>query len=227
MNFKEYLNNGIGSFLINFGKGKDLKPFKKDIFKDFTSYSLYNAKGKEANAVMISLKAADFESYEVKQFIVRSSIYAARIIRTMNIDVIVSPLSSSDLTKHFVNAINERLNIDVFVNSFKKQSDISKIKIDITHPNITDVIIKSMESIIERGIRRNHLSVKMFLPQHRKFIKNMFEITDAKILNKVKDKNILIIDDIMTTGTSAANIYDILKTNDANNINVLTIFKSS
>lgn len=62
---------------------------------------------------------------------------------------------------------------------------------------------------------------------HRKFVKNMFMITDEKLLSKFEDKHVIIIDDIMTSGTSAKNIADVLLTNDAASVSVLTIFKST
>lgn len=229
MSFKDFLktNSEALDFLTTFGKGKNLQPFKKEIEEGLMSYSLYNAKGKEANDVMVQLKSADFTTAEINDFLNRSAIYAARILRDLNVDIIVSPVSSSDLTKEFVKRIKDRTHVDVYVDSFKKQPDIAKVQIDRNHPKITDVIIKSMESTIERAIRRNHLSVKMFSPMHRKFIKNMFEITDQKLLSKFEDKTVVIIDDIMTTGTSAKNIYDVLITNNAMSVSVLTIFKST
>jgi pyrimidine operon attenuation protein/uracil phosphoribosyltransferase len=229
MSFKDFIHdqNIASDFLTTFGKGKNLKPFKKEIEEDLISYSLYSAKGNEANQVMVALKTANFKTGEGDAFLTRSAIYAARILRDLSVDIIVSPMSSSDLTKEFVKRIKDRTHLDVYVDSFKKQPDISKVEIDRNHPKITDAIIKSMETTIERAIRRNHLSVKMFSPMHRKFIKNMFEITDAALLAKFEDKKVVVIDDIMTTGTSAKNIADVLLTNGAAEVSVLTIFKST
>lgn len=229
MSFKDFLKTDAqaANFLTTFGKGKNLQPFKKEIEDGLMSYSLYNAKGKDANNVMSELKSANFKSGEINEFLNRSAIYAARVLRSLNADVIVSPLSSSDLTKEFVKRIKERTHYDVYIDSFKKQPDISKVEIDRNHPKITDAIIKSMEEIINRAIRKNRLSIRMFSPMHRKFVKNMFEITDDKLLSKFEDKTVVLIDDIMTTGTSAKNIYDVLITNNAKSVSVLTIFKST
>ena len=210
-----------------FGKGVNFKPYKKEIVPGLKSYSLYNAKGKAANDVMVALKKADFKDEKIDAWLERSAVYAARILKDLNINIIVSPISSSDLTKEFTKKVQKRVHYDVYVDAFKKQKDISKVDIDRDHPNITDKIISSMESIIQRGIKRNHLSVKMFAPHHRKFVKNLFEITDPKLLSKFSGKNVVIIDDIMTSGTSAKNIYDVLITNDAEEVSVLTLFKSS
>lgn len=229
MSFKDFLLNdkNLADFITSFGKGKDFKPFKKEVIPGLISYSLYNAKGQEANKIMVAAKTADFKSGEIDEFLNRSAIYATRILRSLDVDIIVTPISSSDLTKEFVKRIKERSNYDVFIDSFRKQPDISKVEIDYDNPKITPLIIKSMEDTLDRAKRRNNLSVKMFSPMHRKFIKNMFEITDPKLLAKFEDKNVIIIDDIMTSGTSAKNIYDVLITNNAKTVNILTIFKST
>lgn len=229
MSFKNFLNDGSteSEFLTKFGKGKNLKPFKKEIETGLISYSLYNASTKEAKQVMGDVKAADFKSGEIDEFLTRSAIYAVRILRRLNVDIIVTPVSSSDLTKEFVKRIAKRTHYDVYIDSFKKQPDISKIEIDREHPKITNAIIKSMESIIKNAIKKGNLSVRMFSPMHRKFIKNMFDITDPKLLSKFDGKNVVIIDDIMTSGTSAKNIYNVLVTNGATSVDALTIFKSA
>lgn len=210
-----------------FGKGKQLTPYTKKISDDLISYSLYQAKTTNATEILKAIKSADYSNDDVKKFLKRSSIYATRILRDLNVDVIVTPQSSSDLTKEFVKEIQSRTNYEIIIDAFRKRIDLTKIEIDKTHPKITPNIIKSMESTIRLAIRRGNLSIKMFAVPYRKFVKNMFEVTDEKIYKKVENKNVIIIDDIMTSGTTTSNIYDILKINGANTVTALTIFKSS
>lgn len=218
-------NSGISS---KFGKGKTYTPFIKKVegVPDLFSYSLYQAKSENATAILKAIKSADMNNPAVKAFIVRSAIYAARVLRSLKADVIVTPHSTSPLVNTFVSELAKRISADIFVDSFAKRPDLTKIEIDTSHPNITPAIAKSMKSTLNRAIKQGYLSVKMFAVMHRKFLKNMFELTDPKIIDKVNDKNVLIIDDIMTSGTTTKNIYDILKTNGANNVSALTLFKS-
>lgn len=211
----------------SFGKDKKLKPFSKKIMDGLVSYSLYNANTKNSTDILKAFKSADFSSKELQDFLTRSAIYASRILRDLGVDVIVTPQSSSDLTKEFVKQISARTNYDVYIDSFRKAPDLSKVEIDRENPNITPAIIKSMEDILNRAIKRGNLSVKMFAVQHRKFLKNLFEVTDQKLLQKIDGKHVVIIDDIMTSGTTTKNIYDILVTNNADKVSALTIFKSS
>ena len=218
-------SDGIKS---SFGKGKNLKPFTKKVLgDDLISYSLYQANTTNSTDILKAFKTADYSTKELQDFLTRSAIYAVKVLREIGVDVIVTPVSSSNLTKEFVNKIIERTNYDVYIDSFRKSPDISKVKIDTNHPGITDDIVKSMKSILDRAIKRGNLSVKMFAVHHRKFLTNMFEVTDERLLQKINGKSVVIIDDIMTSGTTTKNIYDILITNGADKVSALTIFKSS
>lgn len=224
LNFKS--DTGIKS---SFGKGKALTPYTKKILgDDLISYSLYNANTDNSTDIMKAIKSADMTNDDVKEFLNRTAIYAARVLRGLKVDVIVTPVSSSPLTKEFVKEISRRTNYDVYTDSFRKVPDFSKIRIDTSHPGLTDKIKDSMEKIIDRATRRGNLSVKMFAPQHRKFITNLFEVVvDKKLFDKIVDKHVVIIDDIMTSGTTAKNIYDVLRANGAEKVSALTIFKST
>jgi len=211
----------------SFGKGKKLQPFKKKVpGTDMTSLSLYQAKG--SAQILKALKNANFKTdQDVKQFLNRSAVYGSRILRAKDVDIIVSPKSSSDLVKEFAKEIERRTYYDFYIDAFQKTVDISKVEIDREDPRITDDIIASMEKILTRSKGKGFLSVKQFAPSHRKFIKNLFEIIDETLYRKVADKNVAIIDDVMTTGTTAKQIHDILKAHGANEVTTLTMFKAT
>lgn len=211
----------------SFGKGKRLDPFKKKVpGTDMTSLSLYQAKG--GTDILKALKSANYKSDpDVIQFINRSAVYATRILNSLDTDVIVSPISSSDLVKEFAKQIQRRTYDEFYIDSFRKTPDISKVSVDRDDPRITDEIATSMEKTLARAKRKGYLSVKQFAPSHRKFLKNLFEIIDESLYKKVVDKNVVIIDDVMTTGTTAKQIHDILKAHGANTVVTLTMFKAT
>ena len=219
-------DSGISS---KFGKGKDLKPFVKKVegVSDLLSYSLYQAKTANATDVMKLIKKSDMSDPNTRAFITRSAIYGSRVLRELKVDIIVTPASTSALANAFVDELSRRTFIPIYKDSFTKRPDLTKVEIDTAHPKITPAIIKSMETTLKRAIRLGHVSIKMFAVMHRKFLRGLFEITDQKLLTKVKDKNVLIVDDVMTSGSTAKNIYDILKTNEAETVSVLTLFKST
>ena len=59
--------------------------------------------------------------------------------------------------------------------------------------------------------------------QRAKNIKNAFKITKA---DKIKDKNILVIDDVFTTGSTVNEISEMLKNNNAGKIYILTVSRA-
>lgn len=217
-------DSGIKS---KFGKDKAFTPYKKKIENtDILVYSIYHAKTANSTDIMRAIKGADMSDPEMDLFLKRSAVYAARIIRSLGVDVIVTPKSSSPLTHSFVKEIQARTNLDVFVDSFVKNPDISKIEVDVDNPKMTPAIQKSMQRIIDRAKKTGTLSLTKFSPIHRKFVKNLFKVTDEKILSKIDGKKVLIVDDILTSGSTTKSISDILFANGAVSINGLTLFKS-
>mgnify|MGYP000001366018 CR=1 FL=1 len=220
-----YSNNKDAKVSTSFGKDKKLSPFKKKINDDLFSYSLYISK--DATEVLNAVKKTNLGSDSVKSFLNRSAIYGARVLRKHSPDIIVTPKSSSDLAKEFAKSIGKRTNYDLFVDSFEKNSDIGKIGIDEKNPKISDEIIKRMRTALRTAKKKGFLSIKAFLPHHRKFLTNLFELVDPKISSKVEGKTVVIVDDIMTSGTTANQISNILKNNGAEKVIVLTLFKAS
>ena len=205
-----------------FGKYITKTPYKTTRI-GITTYSLYHAHGD--TKFLRSIKNADFKSDETKKFLTRSAIYATRVIKNLKIDLIVMPKSSSLLVKNFAKEIQKRIYIPIYYDSFSKTTDMSKIKIDKENPKITDPIIKTLTSILRSAVRDNKLSLTKLLPQNRKFLLNLFKVVDKKMLKKVNDKNVLIIDDIHTSGCTISNISNILTTHGAKKMIGLTIFK--
>jgi len=72
--------------------------------------------------------------------------------------------------------------------------------------------------------------IKYTKPQYkaknrRNNIKNSFKI-NKNLINNIKDKNILLIDDITTTGATLEELIDCLLNNNIKNITCLTISKT-
>jgi len=218
-------NSGIKS---KFGKDAAFNPYKKKIENtDILVYSIYQAKTTNSTDIMRAIKGANMSDPEMVSFLKRSAVYATRTIRSLGVDIIVTPKSSSPLTRSFVKEIQSRTNLDIFVDSFVKNPDISKIEVDADNPKMTPAIQKSMQRIIDKAKTVGTLSLTKFSPMHRKFVKNLFAVTDSKILSKVDGKSVLIVDDILTSGSTTKSISDILLANGAATITGLTLFKSS
>jgi hypothetical protein len=237
--FKEYLTENIDvvdgkldfssetGISDSFGKGSKFAPYKKRVEdSDIIVYSLYSTKIENSTEILRMIKNSD-DTDELKKFLNRSAVYAARVIRPLEIDIIVTPKSSSDLTKSFVEELQRRTNYDIFIDSFHKTPDISNIIVDKIHPKITDKIADSMQKVLDSAKRKGRLSLTKFPVMYRKFLKNLFVSVDESLLTKFDGKNVLIIDDILTSGSTAKSISDILLLHGAKTVYGLTIFKAS
>ncbi len=213
--------------LINLRFGKcELKPYTKNIEGvELDAFSLYTSKGSDATIILKQLKVMHINEIVYNQFLNRSAVYAARIIRDLKIDIIVTPKSSSSLTKDFAQKIKERNpGIEYLLDSFVKSEDPSKITLDLESKKLSDNTIKKLESSIRRGVKLGYFQMKWILPPYRKFLKNVFSYTgNAK---KFEDKTVLIIDDVIASGSSLVSIFQTLQEAGAESVKCLTIFKA-
>lgn len=211
---------------LTFGKG-NLKPYVKKLDGiDVQVRCLYTFKDKAGTDLMKKLKSGDIDKNTYDQFLQRSSVFATRLLRDFKIDLIVLPESSSPLAADFV----ERLlasnpGIRLAPQNYIKARDINQISLDLNNPKLTPLILKSLQSILRRAKREGVIKMKWVLPQHRKFLMNVFSYAGNSAI--FCDKNILIVDDIITSGSSILPIYKSVEEAGAAAVSCLTIFKSS
>ena len=97
--------------------------------------------------------------------------------------------------------------------------------------NHSFLIAKEFSNLTGFELKRNLIQkVKPTKPQYKakdrhKNIKNSFRI-NSKLVNEIKDKNILIIDDIITSGATLEEIINCFLKEDIKNLTCLTIAKS-
>lgn len=244
MNFKEFLQNDLnehinlvnnvldfkakGGIITKFGKFKDMKPYIKKVDSDVNAYSLYSQDSgitnAERTAILHQLKSQT-NSIEYNKFLNNSQIYAQRILKPLKVDVIVTPISSSSLNKDFCDHLSKRLNCDFYVESFKK-SPINKIEIDFENPKITTRIKEYLTKILQKAEETGRFQLSKVPVKDRVFLKNIFEVSDDKLLTKFQNKNVLIVDDFVSSGATTKNIQDVLFLHGQNSVNQLTLIKN-
>lgn len=79
-----------------------------------------------------------------------------------------------------------------------------------------DLLLRTKNTIAQAGLTKK---------QRKDNLRNAFEI-NKKHQDTIKNKNILIVDDVMTTGATLENCSKILKQHGANKVFVLTIAKT-
>ena len=213
--------------LINLRFGKsEFKPYTKRVEgMPLTALSLYTSKGADATNILKKLKAMKVDKNAYSQFLTRSAVYATRVIRDLKIDVIVTPRSSSSLTHDFAEKLSERNpGITFMLDSFVKADDPSKITISDEFKKLSDSTFKKLEGSIRRGVKLGYFQMKWILPPYRKFLRNVFSyVGNAK---KFEGKNVLIVDDVISSGSSVGAIFQTLQEAGADSVICLTLFKT-
>lgn len=197
------------------GKNKFVPYLKKDKTLDgYSVYSVYSSGADTTTDVLKSIKKKSdikVSDQDYNHFINRTAVFiTSKILLPNKIDCIVTPRSSTNILNDLLKQIQARNpHIEFFPESFIKTVDLSKIEIDYDNPKISPGIIRSLTSILNKSMKTGNFEIKKALPQNRKFFRNFFEIVDPKIFAKFQNKNICVIDDVLSSGTT---LLEIMKT---------------
>ena len=213
-----------GDVKTTLGKRKLIPYTKKIEGTDLSVISMYNTYGNNATDIIKALKAKKLSTEDYHQFLSRSAVYASKLLKDNEIDIIVMPKSSSTLTKDFASELGKRFpHIKIMVDSFVK-SEIDKIVLNTEDPRLEPSILKSLTGILKRAKKDGYFEFKKVLPQHRKFFRNVFSYDGNSAI--FEDKNVLIVDDIIASGSSIYDIYKTLQEAAVNEVLCLTLFKT-
>ena len=161
---------------------------------------------------------------------------AAKVVNRVNPDVIIYPKSSSEFLKAFVDEIKASSQSAVVLSDqfVKKTLDAENVeplintdhpdwsKFERDHPKEVEKLKKSLKNLIKGG----ELELKKFYKPYLKFIKNFVELKDAyDVLETVMEKNVLVVDDILSSGTTMAEMIRQLEELEPSKIVGLTLFK--
>jgi hypothetical protein len=203
-------------------------------------YSLLNYVSSETSSnILKSLKGKGPAKVNGKQFEifmkqVRES--AAKVVNRVNPDVIIYPKSSSEFLKAFVDEIKASSTSAIVLSDqfVKKTLDAENVeplintdhpdweKFERDHPKEVEKLKKSLKNLVKGG----ELELKKFYKPYLKFIKNFVELKDAyDVLETVMEKNVLVVDDILSSGTTMAEMIRQLEELEPSKIVGLTLFK--
>ena len=252
LSFQEFSNNLNEGFVLNGDTlffdsnstdfintkfGKDLKNTPYSMKLPFgVMYSVYsknkNTTSEEYTEILKCIKGQstkykiDLESYN--KFLNRTAFYMSKIILNNDIQTIILMESSSkllsDLNLKLIHYLPKYYTIFNYEHTIFKNPDISSIKIDAEAYKLDDKTVQSLRKTLDNMDKSGYFSVKRFPPQFRKVITNWLKLTD-KMLSKIVDKNIVIIDDILTTGSTIIEASNLIKNAGAKNLIGLSIIK--
>jgi len=223
----DYKNkDGLSS---SFGKGKKFTPYeKKASISGNTIYSVYNVKDLKGAPTIKAIKSGVANSSDYRHFIKRTAIFiSSKILKKSKPDIVITPASTSFILNDLIEELKSIMpHVKFLKEKFSKVLDPKKITIDLDHPKITDKIIDVLESILKRAKRDGYFQLKKVLPQNRKFLKNYFNLIDDYKYEKIKGKNIVLLDDVVSSGSTFEEMIRIIEQYGPNTINGVTIFKT-
>jgi len=208
-----------------------LKPYITTI-EGLKIYSVYAKNAQSGKSSILSalhalkkLKETNLDGYN--KALKRAALFSYRIFKSSNIDMITSIESSSPLSHDFISHLMPYMpnssGFSYLKAAVKKNNDISSIKLEDTD-KISSELKHRLNKIIQNAKESKAFEIKKVPPQYRKFIKNWLSL-ESKLSPKVFNKNILLVDDYLTSGTSIYAAYEILKSNGAKNVYGLSLIK--
>lgn len=250
MRFKEYLSLSEGievkdnSLVFNYNKNKSskdsigtsfgkskFKPFKKSgyVLDNKEVFSAYSGGG--ATEILKALKNKNDITYNKENynyFINRTAVYLTKIIKDNKIQVVISPKSSSNLIIDVMDKIQEKIpELTFFTSVFQKVTteDIKNIHLE-DDPRVTDKIRTNFDYIKRSAIKNEYFAMVKVDPKFRSFVRGFFQEIPEKVIKEVKDKNVALFDDVISSGTTIAEMMRMLGGAGAKDVIGLTIFKS-
>ena len=180
-------------------------------------------------------------------FLKNTAKHAAELIKAKKIDTIVFPKSSSAFLQSFVDEIRLQLGshpINIIADAIiKKQiKDIEADKGDMTElinfdhksfNTLKPATIKALEKQIAKNIKDNEaagkgrvVSVKDINKMQAKFVHNFMELVKS-LSDDLDSKNVMLIDDVLSSGATFAEMVRVLQKENIKSLIGLTIFKNT
>lgn len=207
---------------------------------DAKIYSILNYVPSEISTDMLkSLKGGGPYKVNDKQFEslmkqVRSA--TSTLVKSFKPDIIIYPKSKSPLLKQFVNEVaseypSAEVLSDKFIKTILDAENVEPL-INTSHPgwkkfaeeNPKQVVL--LKKDLKRQIKGGELELKKFYKPYLKFIKNFLELEDAyQVLEKVMGKNVIVVDDILSSGSTMTEMIRQLTDFEPSEMIGLTMFK--
>jgi predicted amidophosphoribosyltransferase len=228
----DYNDNATDPTSLNtkFGHHKNRTPYKSSIElptgHSFPIYSAYKYT-KMNGDVVEKLKRSDND--ELNSFVNRTSIYLSKFCRDENIDTIVIQKHPRKLIKKLAEKLSEKISMNPpAILDIVEKNDIENIKIEIPSnvKNKDRIYVELKKSLADALNSNDPIKIHKIFGKYRHFLTNTQKI-NAKFAEDISDKRILVLDDIVTSGKTVADILSILFSFNAKDVKICTVFKYS
>lgn len=224
LSFKKYVISEsltLYNKTLRYGKGKNNALLKMKL-GDFDAHSLFSMK-EFSTAELKELKSGKSEEYA--KFIKSAAIYCSIYIRKKGITLITTPEStSSNILNDFIRELKAITgdSVDFVPNKFLK---VVPSKILLRREDIPEKIKDRVEREYARVIKMDKFELKKIDKISLSYFYNMFEF-DGKFTRHTKsDSKILVLDDILSSGTTLKSIMELLSELGYSSVEALTIMK--
>lgn len=210
-------------------------PWIKGITKDLKCFSIYKVDKKDGDHVdpieiIKSLKYPIVKSKTnipqgtINQILEKCVEISSPWFNDFNIDVVTTPQSSKTLSVKFGKMISDKLSTKFVPSGTVKDLENSKISKEL--PNYSQKSISGLNKSLERmKLSQNKDLHKHFLPRDRKFVTNWQKTRNSNLFQP--NTNILLVDDVISDGSTLLEMSNVLKELNVNIVGCLTIFKTS
>lgn len=244
----EYINEIIieptpSGFKIGHAEGENFllktngtHPWIKGITKDLKCFSIYKVDKKDGDfidpiQIIKSLKDPTIKSKTnipqgtINQILEKCVEISSPWFTDFNIDVVTTPQSSKTLSVKFGKMISDKLSAEFIPAGTIKDLENSKISDELPNNYSQKSILGLNKSLERMKSSQNKDLHKHFLSRDRKFITNWQKTRNSNLFQP--NTNVLLVDDVISDGSTLREISNVLKTLNINIVGCLTIFKTS
>jgi hypothetical protein len=233
---------------INYLDDTSFIDYEKDQVDDLIRFTdkLSFRKNMYGDVVMVGIPVSPFgnrnkliNALKSNEGLVKEKIYLGELIyknlkEHINIDdydYIISPKSSSKLTKMFMFYLKVHHRGPKFIDDMFVKNDIENIKLDIEQAIADGKNSKFIKGLVKRfdmskNINNQSMKLQPLNNYERKYIKNML-VVNPDYTNLIPDmigKKVLVIDDVLTSGKTINDITGLLKSLGVEDISLFCMF---
>lgn len=241
--FKECINEGIRydneGYSIDYEKDlvndlirfSDKISFKKDEYGNVVMIGIPVSKSEYKNKLLNNIKqGVNINPNDISLIIDKIISNLTEYINLDDYDYVISPKSSSPLTKNLIDKLSSLSNNPTFISDLFLKNDVENIWLDIEtaekelDPKHVKMLVKSFER--SKQFEGQPMKLQRLGKYHRKYVMNMLKVNSEynNILVDMLDKNILVIDDIITSGKTLNDIRVTLSNLSTGQITLFTMF---
>lgn len=214
-----------------FGKNKSLEPYVMSGAKvsGVPVFSVHKANSTEILKALKNKNEVEVDPRDYEVLVDRTAVYLSRLLRQKGVDVIVTPTSSAPLLSDLTDAIRKRMpHVTFLKDSFQKvgPESIDKIKIRYDLPGMTPNIERGLKGVLSKAKKDGYFEVKKVDKRFAKYLTGYFELTDPKLINKLQNKRVVILDDVISSGATFSEIINTVRMTNPEQLFGITIFKT-